>query len=59
MQWFFYYFLVLQVSLDIHWKKCMYIIHSKKCVNKTDTYATNSITYWFESMIYMLLAEML
>ena len=31
----------------------------KKYAIRTDTYATNSIAYWFESMIYMLLAEML
>ena len=36
----------------------MNIIDEKKYANKTDTYATNSI-YWFESMIYKLLAEML
>ena len=37
----------------------MYIIDSKKYANKTDTSATNSITYWFESMIHRLLAEIL
>ena len=35
----------------------MYIIDSKKYANKTDTYATNSITYWFESMIYEVCPE--
>ena len=35
----------------------MYIIDSKKYANKTNTYATDSITYWFESMIYILLTE--
>ena len=46
-------------------KKCywiynyvLYIIDSKKNSNNTDTCATNSITYWFESMIYTLLTEM-
>ena len=37
----------------------MCIIDSKKYANKTYAYATNSIAYWFEPMIYMLLAEML
>ena len=39
--------------------KSMYIIDSNKYANKTDTYATNFITYWFESILQMLLAEML
>ena len=33
----------------------MYTINSKKYTKRTNKYVTNSIAYWFESMIYMLL----
>ena len=35
----------------------MYIIDSKNYANKTDTYDTNSIAFWFKSMINMILFD--
>ena len=39
--------------------KSMYTIDSKKYLIKNDTYVTNSIAFWFKSIINMFLAEML
>ena len=52
--------------LKLHWEKnaiesktflskSMYTINSLKYTTRINKYVTNSIAYWFESMIYMLL----